>query len=355
MSLQTITYEDLIDPTKKELKSNYIRRAFGVEGLGIGLVQYPDTETRNKALRSIYKFAKLKKCDQKQYVDEASKYSFGWSHGVESMKSGKPDTAKGSFYLNPFSDTVPDATDKEMEKFPEIFGSNRWPDHHVPGFSKSIKDQSLVMKDIGLRICKELDAYMSSKHGEMNLLDKLQRCKSHKGRALHYFPKTKTEDTAVDSSIDGLCGWHLDHGFITILGCPLFLDEEGRRIEKPTDRCGLHIKSPIDGSNVPIDIPEDCLAIQLGEMAQFFSGGHLRATPHCVATSKKTNITREQYVLFLDGPPGEALILPNYSKPYDEVVATPYLPPNIPLLKDRLKGTKIYREYVKATIHAYNA
>ena len=30
------------------------------------------------------------------------------------------------------------------------------------------------------------------------------------------------------------------------------------------------------------EIPDDCLALQCGETAQMFSGGLLRATPHCV-------------------------------------------------------------------------
>jgi hypothetical protein len=31
----------------------------------------------------------------------ASSYNVGWSHGKEALRSGMPDTHKGSFYANP--------------------------------------------------------------------------------------------------------------------------------------------------------------------------------------------------------------------------------------------------------------
>ena len=92
---------------------------------------------------------------------------------------------------------------------------------------------------------------------------------------------------------------------------PLYLDLDGNPVEKP-DNCGLYIKA-LDGSTVKIDIPEDCFAVQLGEMLQYFSGGLLRATPHCVRACPSSDTTREQFAMFIDCVPEQPLKLPKYS------------------------------------------
>ena len=53
-----------------------------------------------------------------------------------------------------------------------------------------------------------------------------KKSKTYKGRLLHYFPR----ETKYNNKQDGLCGWHLDHGSITILPSPLFLDLNGNKI-----------------------------------------------------------------------------------------------------------------------------
>ena len=38
------------------------------------------------------------------------------------------------------------------------------------------------------------------------------------------------------NDIDSFCGWHLDHGGVTTLLSPLYLDLDGNPVEKPDTR-----------------------------------------------------------------------------------------------------------------------
>jgi len=56
---------------------------------------------------------------------------------------------------------------------------------------------------------------------------------------LHYFPMKKKQNK---KSLDSLCGWHLDHGGVTILLSAMYFDLEGNIVPRPED-AGLFIKS----------------------------------------------------------------------------------------------------------------
>jgi len=63
-----------------------------------------------------------------------------------------------------------------------------------------------------------------------------------------------------------------------------------------------------DGESVRVDIPSDCMAVQLGECAQIVTGGVLQATPHCVrgAVPKPgsgVKVARISHPCFIDTPP----------------------------------------------------
>ena len=118
--------------------------------------------------------------------------------------------------------------------------------------------------------------------------------------------------------MDALCGWHLDHGAITVLTSPLYHNLKGEEVSKPED-CGLYVKA-VDGDVVKCDVPDDCFLVQLGEMFQYFSGGLLRATPHCVRACPSNDITRQNLALFMNLMPRQKLKLPGYSLPWKEVV-----------------------------------
>jgi isopenicillin N synthase-like dioxygenase len=346
----TISFNDL--KSENDL-STQIEEAFGFDGLGLIVIRdYPEfQEKREKILRAIRQFALLSDDTKEKYAVPQAHYSIGWSHGKEKMKNGIPDFAKGSYYARPHADVITEDENLKSE-FPETYMDNVWPKTECPELEHAFKDMTKVQIDLGLHMCKLFDRYLhqqtNGKHKMGQFYDMLKDSVAYKGRMLHYFP-VKPE---LNSSIDGLCGWHLDHGCITCLLSPLYLDLEGNNLPKP-EKCGLYVKSPRNGSVNKVDIPADCLVIQLGEFFQILSGGLLRATPHCVRSSKSLNITREQLAVFMDCPPTQALELPEFSLPREEVFNTPFLPDGVPELKSRIVGADTYRDFAKNTFKAY--
>ena len=345
----SVSYNDLI--SSKDI-TKLIKQAYGLNGLGIILVtDYPNLgEKKTKLLKLSQIFANLPNKIKEKYVHKESNYSFGWSHGKEKMKGGIPDVAKGSYYANPIHDSITD--DKTLKKeYPGTYCDNIWPKDVLPEFEFAFKELGKIQLNIGLAVCKQLDKYLQkiskNSHKPNFFHNMIQNSKTYKGRLLHYFPR----ETKYNDEQDGLCGWHLDHGSITVLPSPLFLDLNGNQIQKP-DKCGLYIKSR-EGSIVKVDIPENCFGVQLGEMFQLLSGGHLRATPHCVRSCINSNITREQFAMFLDCFPDQPLVLPDFSLPYENVINTPFLPDGVPKLEKRLKNVSTYRDFVINTINAY--
>ena len=345
----TISYKDLVE--EKDLTTE-TKTAFGSNGLGLILVKgVPNLkEKRLKILNLTRQFANLPEKIKEKYTHPESHYSYGWSHGKEKMKGGIPDIAKGSYYANPVADCVTD--DEELKKkFPGTYSDNIWPKEDLPELEIAFKNMSKLQLDLGFRMCHLFDRYLNKvsegQHEIGTIYKMISDSNTYKGRLLHYFPM---EDKS-SNDIDSFCGWHLDHGGVTTLLSPLYLDLDGNPVEKP-DNCGLYIKA-LDGSTVKVDIPEDCFAVQLGEMLQYFSGGLLRATPHCVRACPSSDTTREQFAMFMDCVPEQPLKLPKYSLDYSEVVHTPYLPKGVPALKDRIKDTHNYREFVVNTIKAY--
>ena len=346
----TLSYNDII--TGKKCNEE-IQNAFGQDGLGIIIIKdLPDFQKeRINSLRAIRKFAFLPDKIKEKYSHPESSYSFGWSHGKEKMKNGVPDIAKGSYYANPIKDSVTD--DEELKKkYPETYSDNIWPKDDLPELEHGFKDMSKIQLKLGFMMCKLFDEYLyeltDGIHVKDTFYNMISKSNTYKGRLLHYFPM---EDKQATTDIDSFCGWHVDHGGVTVLMSPLYVDLDGNKIQKPAD-CGLYIKSR-RGKIIKIDIPEDCLGVQLGEMLQYFSGGHLRATPHCVKACPNVNMTREQFAMFMDCPPKENLKLPKYSLKYDDVVHTPFLPEGVPKLKSRLTNANVYEEFVVNTINAY--
>ena len=179
------------------------------------------------------------------------------------MRSGVPDMAKGSYYANPLRNVITEDVSLK-EQFPELYRDNIWPGEDLPHLEGAFRDMTSRQLDVGYMICELFDRYLHEKTGGEHplglFLSRLKKGITCKGRLLHYFPAPP----ATTKSEDGLCGWHLDHGGITILTCPMYLDLEGREIPAPAD-CGLHIKHPVDGRVVKVELPPDCLLVQLGE------------------------------------------------------------------------------------------
>jgi hypothetical protein len=306
-------------------------------------------------------------------------YSIGWSHGRESFRvfddngnesssneteKGIPkrryDTAKGSFYMNPYADV------------------NVYPPSLQPFLEDYLLEMTRFMSEVGLWIAVLCDLYLvasayadcsreqecSSRHEADNenpdfassiLSNEFMVYKSlkygkpaAKARLLYYFPQGQHEPrdqeistpTDSDNVFDDWCGWHTDHGTLTAL-LPGMLTETQKQKDPPEalrpsssgPKPGLYIKTKIpvtaDHSTeeskedtkafrerlVHASLAPDSLGFQLGETLEILSGGKFVATPHAVKapSSGALSVGRASLAVFLQ-PQGSQVLPPLVSR-----------------------------------------
>ncbi len=346
MSLIKVSYSDLLneDITLK------IMQAFGDDGLGAILItDIPEfKQMKMKLLRLSKTFGELPSSVQEQYESPDTFYAFGWSRGKEKMRNGKPDFAKGSFYNNPIYDEP--TKDKEIiKKYPSNYSKNIWPSKDVPTMESHFKFVGGFMHKVGLKVLKSCDKYLSTlikDYPEDNLHNIIKASKTYKARLLHYYELPEKESKKEDAS----CGWHLDHGGLTILTRAVYLDKDYNEV-KEDKSSGLYIKDR-EGNTHHGVIPENALLCQVGELLQILSGGYLQATPHCVKSSKIKGVTRETFPVFIDCNVEQDITLPKWSR--KDVTETKGMKGlGVPELKKRYHGCKQYHEFVFNTYSKY--
>lgn len=351
-----------------------LHAAFSYDGLGIlavsgvpGLVG-----ARAAALPQAHAFGSLPPAVQARYVDAASTYSFGWSHGLERLE-GKPDVGKGSYYNNPVHDSFEgDAT--MAAQHPALRGPNVWPsDADAPGFTAAYKALARVMVAAAEALARHIDAYVAGLDArypaspELSLAAIVARCRTHKARLLYYFP-APAGAAGGDVSVSSSCGWHNDHSNLTALCPAMYWARDGAPIACPDPDAGLYVRAR-DGGLHQLLIPPDALAFQIGETAQVHSGGILQATPHCVRAAAAEGVSRGTMAVFF-GPehthpmacpglqPGDAppAVAPPGS-PWERVLRGArgeLLPPGVPPLAARWQGpSQTFGEFTARTLAAY--
>jgi len=169
----------------------------------------------------------------------------------------------------------------------------------MEGFQASAKAMGCLMKDVVALLARHIDVYAST-CGRTNInsigtrilmAKEMANTEKVKGRLLYYFP---VDDSQNDAATDGQeennqgqdswIGWHNDSGFLTALAGDMYVDDDtGVPISKDEidPKAGLYVMNR-NGSVVRVDIPEDCMAVQIGECLQIVTGGAVVATPHCV-------------------------------------------------------------------------
>eukprot|EP00478_Filoreta_tenera_P000582 GABV01000587.1.p1 GENE.GABV01000587.1~~GABV01000587.1.p1 ORF type:complete len:411 (+),score=177.70 GABV01000587.1:28-1233(+) len=344
-----------------------IKEGFGPDGLGLVIVKNVPgfVDAKQKLLPLAHKFASLPKDVQDKYTDAKSHWSFGWSHGKEAMKNGKPDFAKGSFYANPFRDSWPEVKDDLKNEYASFFGDNLWPTEHIPEMEQAFKDLSRMIAKVGFMLLRQCDAYVKSvnpKYKETSLFDTVSKSLNCKARLLHYFPIDEAKAAAVADEADKedqWCGWHLDHGSLTGLAGALFTDTEGQQVPNPDpENAGLWIKNRA-GQLVHVVVPPEYMAFQIGETAQIASGGALQATPHCVRGAggpAAVGIGREQLAIFTEPEFDDLMAAPEGVKPEDVLHSEKdFLPPGVPTLGTRWEptGQQTFGAFSEKTIQAY--
>jgi len=360
--VEVVDYAQLLDESVD--LSSFIERTFGYDGLGILAVRgVPEFVEKRKALLPLaLKFASLPDEIKELYVNEASFYTFGWSHGKEKLE-GKPDFAKGSYYNNPIYDRPVD-DENLIAKYPTFFHPNIWPKEHLPELEPAFKEMGKLMVEVGQLLAVHIDhfvhnlvsSYPTNKLGEILKTSRISR-----GRLLNYFPLKESDLKQNSSSKDDLtsisswCGWHNDHGSLTGLTVAMFFDEQGREVENPDPESGLYVRSR-QGGIFKVSVPADCLAFQIGEAAQIHSGGKLQATPHCVRAAAVPGITRTTFAMFMDPqwwepmePPVELM----NSKSITEGSSSKHLPPGVPPLSARWRPEMNFGEFHESTLNAY--
>ena len=182
---------------------------------------------------------------------------------------------------------------------------------------------------------------MASEHGidDSRFEDLLTNVNTRKSRLLHYDQQGKGQQNR--------CGWHLDHGALTMVMAPMYLNDDGE--ELPITDSGLLIKT-CTGATIQVNVPPDSIAVQLGEVVQIHSGGRLLATPHCVCATASDS-TREQFVVFMDCSHDTPLTLPPHSLP--NPLHTPFLPHGVPTLASRFRNGMAYADFAKRTYQSY--
>lgn len=117
----------------------------------------PSPASLLKITSQLSRFATLPEQTRARYEHPASSYSFGWSHGKETLEAGKPDLAKGSYYANPCFDS-PFADDPAMvARHPALAHPNIWPDSDVAGFSDAFKALGQAVVRVGVLVARQCD------------------------------------------------------------------------------------------------------------------------------------------------------------------------------------------------------
>ncbi|KAF2450778.1 Clavaminate synthase-like protein [Karstenula rhodostoma CBS 690.94] len=278
-----------------------LEEAFGPSSLGILVVKdLPEQfhSLRRRLLSYSSALASLPKDELEKLESPAAKWLVGWSLGKETLKDGRYDTLKGSYYVN-CSPLFPGQQATVAEKypsFPEYTAPNVWPSKDLlPDFENTFNELCTLIIDIAALVARACDKYAEANIPEYKkgyLEHVVKTSVSTKARLLHYFPKEG--EANQDGDEDDWCATHLDHGCLTGLTSAMFIDEGAHPPQtgsyfaplneldrSPDPKAGLYIHSRT-GAVTKVGIPRDCLGFQTGEALEIITKGKFKAVPHFV-------------------------------------------------------------------------
>ncbi|KAG5943016.1 hypothetical protein E4U59_000705 [Claviceps monticola] len=325
----TVSLKDLTDDT---VPLQTLQEAFGPDSLGILVVKDVPPEfaqLRRRVLSYASYLGNLPGEELEKLENAHAKYLIGWSRGKETLRNGRPDTLKGSYYANcafytdPGLECAIPTQDFSAETFPEYLSANMWPPERLlPGLKAAVTELCRLMIDVAVLVARACDRFAEQDIADYpsGYLEKVVGTSSTtKARLLHYFPRgdgAQTEgmsggEQEVEDDDDDWCATHVDHGCLTALTSAMFVDEtsvhqgvESRKLNleekhntetllpldelpaSPDASAGLYILSRT-GETYQIRIPRDCLAFQTGEALERITAGRFKAVPHYVRGVKK--------------------------------------------------------------------
>ncbi|EXJ95737.1 hypothetical protein A1O1_00861 [Capronia coronata CBS 617.96] len=208
--------------------------AFGPDSLGILVVKDLPSEfarLRTKVLSDASRLAALPEEKLQQLTNPTAKYLVGWSHGVETLRPGVVDTAKGSYYVNcafyqdgqhglrrdekekenekkmansssvsnsdsgsdPNSSPTSNSTSSSNPGFKEYTAPNIWPSEtDIPGFQTDTQALITLIIDTAVLVARACDRFAAAQQipgYEEGYLERVVRgSTTTKARLLHYFP-----------------------------------------------------------------------------------------------------------------------------------------------------------------------
>ncbi|VVT46821.1 uncharacterized protein SAPINGB_P001403 [Magnusiomyces paraingens] len=303
--------------------------AFGPNSLGIVLVSGMPEEyvrLRESVLLSASRLAHLPQDVLASMEVPQAQWLVGWSRGREKLEGSgdKPDTQKGSFYVNCAFHTCddleapPSADVKGYEKGYEIYThSNVWPPEDLE-FKRNLKDLCNLMIDTAAVVAAACDRLFGGKlpgYEKGHLEHIVSTSTTTKARLLHYFPSKPDEDIDPEEG-STWCGEHTDHSCITALTAAMYFDDSlyplVHEIQEQFPGSGLHVRNR-RGETVHVKIPPDCLAFQTGSALEETTSGRFKAVPHRVARGKlPAGVCRNTLAVFCQPALG-APVGPRYS------------------------------------------
>ncbi|KAL7540220.1 hypothetical protein ACHAXR_009951 [Thalassiosira sp. AJA248-18] len=266
--------------------------------------------------------------------DPKSFFNAGWSHGKEKL-GDEPDFAKASYYFNPITDKP--GTEDERERYPASYPCNKWPnEEEVPQlkhFNEAARALGKIMHEVVILLAKHIDSMAEERvkgYTKDLLYNAMRETEKAKGRLLYYYPLEKEKkgnndgrsvaaDNGGGTKEDNWIGWHNDSGFLTSLAGDLYVDDTtGQPLpsSQVDPEAGLYVTDR-SGESIHVTIPQDCLAVQIGECLQILTGGVVEATPHCVRgpragwnPNSPTKVARISHPCFIDSIPTFPLTMP---------------------------------------------
>lgn len=331
--LVILDYADLLaDPSASNRNlSSQLSKAFSSSQASLGLIAIRNIpsfhETKQAFLPLAHTLSHLSTSYlEENLADEKSMYNTGWSHGKEQLKKNQPDFHKASFYFNPITD-VPGSIE-DREKFPASYPMNKWPDEGmVDGLEDLGKKLGQLMRDVVALLAGHVDVYVKEhcqcQDYNIDMGQEMKMTEKVKARLLYYFPlaavRNGADSDTCTEALDSWIGWHNDSGFYTALAGDLYVDHDsGEAIPRNEvdPNAGLLVMDR-NGDTIKVDIPDDCMGIQIGECLQIITGGNVVATPHCVrgvdpkwTDVKGRKVARISFPCFVDTVPRFPLKVP---------------------------------------------
>lgn len=183
------------------------------------------------------------------------------------------------------------------------------------------------MHEVVVLLAKHIDKMTMSRvegYAPHLLLDAMKETEKVKGRLLYYYPldergRATNDDDRASAKEDTWIGWHNDSGFLTSLAGDIYVNDCTGQILDDQDvdpEAGLYVIAR-SGESIHVTIPQDCMAVQIGECLQILTGGVVVATPHCVRgpragwnPNSTIRVARISHPCFIDSKPTFPLCVP---------------------------------------------